>query len=237
VTSGRRPGTIFAMGGGGFSHDDDNHLLDDYLLSLAETPRPRVCFLPTASGDSDGYVERFLAAFPPTRAVASVLPLFHREAVDLRSEVLGQDIVYVGGGNTANLLAVWRIHGLDEVLAEALRAGVILAGLSAGMNCWFEASVTDSFGPGLKPLHDGLGLLPGSACPHYDGEERRPTYLDLVGRGALPGGFAVDDDCALVFHDGRLEEAVVARPDARAYRVERDSDRAIEHPVEVRGLY
>jgi hypothetical protein len=105
------------------------------------------------------------------------------------------------------------------------------------MNCWFEASVTDSFGPGLQPLPDGLGLVPGSACPHYDGEsERRPTYLDLVGRGAVPGGYAADDDCALVFRDGELEEAVVARPDARAFRVERVGDGAFEQPVPVRLL-
>ena len=237
MTAGRPPGTIFAMGGGGFSDEGDDRILDDHLLSLVDRPRPRVCFLPTASGDADAYVERFLTAFSPSRAEASVLSLFRREAEELRSVVLSQDIVYVGGGSTANLLAVWRVHGLDTVLAEACTSGVVLAGLSAGMNCWFEASVTDSFGPTLEPLNDGLGLLPGSSCPHYDGEEqRRPTYLDLVGRGVVPSGHAADDDCALVFRGGVLVEAVASRAGARAFRVERDGDRAVETPLEVRSL-
>lgn len=230
-------GTIFAMGGGGFSHDGDNRLLDDHLLSLAQPRLPKVCFVPTASGDADAYAERFLDSFTDQRADASVLRLFQRDATDLRSHVLSQDIVYVGGGSTANLLAVWRVHGLDEILVEAARSGVILAGLSAGMNCWFDASVTDSFGPALQPLPDGLGLVPGSACPHYDGEEqRRPTYLDLVGSGTLPDGCAVDDDCALVFRDGALDEVVAARPDARAFRVVRDGKVAVEQPLPVRFL-
>ena len=231
-------GTVVAMGGGGFSHDDDDRVLDDHLLSLARRLSPKVCFVPTASGDAEAYVERFLDSFTDLRADASVLRLFQRDRSDLRAHVLAQDVVYVGGGSTANLLAVWRVHGLDETLVRAARAGVVLAGLSAGMNCWFDASVTDSFGPDLQPLHDGLGLVPGSACPHYDGEEqRRPTYLGLVGAGTLPDGYAVDDDCALVIRDGRLVEAVAARPGARAYRVERDGDRAVEHALPVRVLH
>lgn len=219
-------GTIVALGGGGFSMEPDNPLLDDHVLSLATRRRgvggrPRVCFVPTASGDAEGYVDCFLAAFAG-RAETGSLQLFHLselEHVDLRSFVLDQDVIYVGGGNTANLLALWRLHGLDEVFAEAAAAGVVLAGISAGMNCWFEASVTDSFGP-LAPLPDGLGLLPGSACPHYDGEpDRRPTYVDLVGTGTLPAGYAADDGCALVFRDGELLEAVSSRPDAGAWRV------------------
>jgi peptidase E len=232
-------GTVFAMGGGGFSMEPDNPLLDDFLLSLSPPGRlPRVCFVPTASGDAAGYVERFLEAFPGPRAEASVLSLFKREHADLRGFLLGQDVVYVGGGNTANLLALWRLHGLDAILREALAAGVVLAGLSAGMNCWFEASVTGSFGgDGLHPLEDGLGLLGGSGCPHYDGEElRRPTYLELVGAGRLPGGFAVDDGCGLVFRDGELVEAVSSRPGARAFRVDRSGDGVDETPLEVRYL-
>lgn len=230
-------GTIVTMGGGGFSMEPDNPLLDDHVLSLSRrSGRPRVCFVPTASGDAAGYVERFHAAFDD-RAETSVLSLFKRDHADLRSFVLDQDVVYVGGGSTANLLALWRLHGLDEVLAEAAREGVVLAGLSAGMNCWFEGSVTDSFGPGMHPLADGLGLLPGSACPHYDGEaERRPAYLRLVASGALPDGYAADDGCALVFRDGLLAEAVSSRPGARGFRVERHGDEAVERPLEVRRL-
>jgi peptidase E len=253
-----RTGTILTMGGGGFSMEPENPLLDDFLLSLATRRRgvgglPKVCFVPTASGDAEAYVDRFVEAFAG-RAETSSLRLFHLadlaeqgEEVDLRSFVLAQDVIYVGGGSTANLLALWRLHGLDEILAEAAAEGVVLAGISAGMNCWFESSVTDSFGP-LAGLSDGLGLLPGSACPHYDGEaERRPTYLDLVGTSTLASGYAAEDGCALLFRDGELVEAVASRPDARAFRVHLAGDGldvldgveapdVAESPVEVRYL-
>ena len=238
--------TVLTMGGGGFSMADDPAVatpLDDFLLSLVERPRgagglPRVCFVPTASGDAASYVEKFTTAFAG-RAETSVLPLFYYDQIpggDLRAQGLAQDVVYVGGGSTANLLALWRLHGLDEVLREAAAAGTVLAGISAGMNCWYDGSVTDSYGP-LAALPDGLGLLPGSACPHYDGEaERRPTYLDLVGTGALPSGHAADDGCALLWRDGELVEAVSEREGARAYRVHRSGDRAVEEQLEVRPL-
>ena len=230
--------TILAMGGGGFSMEPDNPLLDDFLLSLAPSATPRVCFLPTASGDSDTYAKRFGDAFAPPRARASVLPLFQRRHTDLRAFVLSQHIVFVGGGNTANMLALWRLHGLDTILAEALSAGVVLSGVSAGMNCWFQSSVTDSFGADdLQPLDDGLGFVTGSACPHYDGEERRrPTYRELVARKRLQGGYAADDGCALLFRDGRLEEAVSSRPGARAWRVHHAGGIAVEEPLPVRYL-
>lgn len=232
-------GTIVAMGGGGFSMEPDNSLLDDFVLSLApQVKRPKVCFVPTASGDSEGYIERFTKAFPKQRADASVLSLFRRDVSDLRSFVLAQDILYVGGGNTANLLAVWRLHGLDEVIREALAAGIVCAGLSAGMNCWFQGSVTDSFAPALKPLTDGLGLLEGSACPHYDGEkERRPTYKGLVATGDLPAGYAADDGCALLFSDGVLSGAFSSRPRAGAFRVSASPESSVrEEPIPVTYL-
>lgn len=234
------PGTILALGGGGFSTEPDNPLLDDYLLSLA--PRSnggpvRVCFVPTASGDADSYVERFEAAFAG-RAETSVLRLFDREHTDLGGFLARQDVVYVGGGNTANLLAVWRLHGVDRLLTDAAARGVVLAGISAGMNCWFEGSVTDSFGPDrLDPLPDGLGLLTGSACPHYDGEElRRPRYREMLASGELPDGYAADDCCALLFRDGALVEAVSSRPGARALRVRRTATGVEEEPLPVRFL-
>jgi dipeptidase E len=214
---------ILALGGGGFSMEPDNPLLDDFLLSLTRrrAGRPRVCFVPTASGDAEGYVDRFVEAFRD-RAEPSVLRLFSREHADLRAFLAEQDAVYVGGGNTASLLAVWRAHGLDAALADAAADGLVLAGLSAGMNCWFEASVTDSFGPGLEGLRDGLGLVGGSACPHYDGEElRAPTYRSLVADG-FPGGHAADDGCALLFEDGKLVDAVTSRPAAAGYAVDLD---------------
>jgi peptidase E len=217
---GRR---IVAMGGGGFSMEPENPLLDDYVLSLARSPRPRVCYLPTAGGDDDGYIARFYRAFVPRDCRPTDLQLFERTVGDLEAFVLEQDVIYVGGGNTANMLAVWRVHGLDGILRRAWDEEVVLCGLSAGMNCWFEESVTDSFGlDELAALHDGLGLLPGSACPHYDGEEqRRPVFTTLVAGGELTDGWGADDGAALVFAGTELDEVVASRPHATAVRVER----------------
>jgi len=225
--------TIVAMGGGGFSMEPENPLLDDFVLSLTGRERPSVSFVGTASGDSEDYRGRFYAAFPEARAAATHLPLFRCTVPDVRAHLLAQDVIYVGGGNTANLLAVWRVHGVDEAIREAYAAGVILAGVSAGMICWFEESLTDSYGP-VAPLKGGLGLIRGSACPHYDGEaDRRPAYRRLVASGALIPGVAADDGAALVYRGGELTEAVSSRPDAGAWLLDAD---ARETPISVRYL-
>jgi dipeptidase E len=237
------------MGGGGFSMEPDLPLLDDHVLDLARRvrgrARPRVCFIPTASGDADGYIARFYAAFA-RRAEASHLALFTRTVDDVETFLLEQDVIYVGGGNTENMLAVWRLHGVDRALRRAWEAGIVMTGLSAGSLCWFETGVTDSFGRRLAPLSAGLGFLPGSHCPHYDGEiERRPAYHLLVREGRLPGGYAADDGAALVFEGVELREVVASRPAALAYRVELGSDgsvvetalptRYLADPVEMDG--
>jgi peptidase E len=214
--------TIVAMGGGGFSMEPDNPLLDDHVLGLARgrrgRERPSVCFLATASGDSESYAANFYAAFA-RRSEATHLALFDRKVDDIEAFLLDQDAVYVGGGNTANMLAIWRVHGVDRALRRAWDAGVVLSGLSAGGNCWFESATTDSFGP-LAALTDGLGLLAGSFCPHYDSEPaRRPTFQRLVADGTLPDGYAAEDGAGLVFRGTTLAEVVVSRPAARAYRV------------------
>lgn len=228
------------MGGGGFSMEPENPLLDRFVLSLARATSPRVCFVPTASGDAEGYVARFYRAFAELDCRPADLGLFERTVADLESFVLAQDVIYVGGGNTANLLAVWRTHGLDRVLRRAWEEGIVLCGVSAGMNCWFEASVTDSFGADerLAPLRDGLGLLPGSGCPHYDGEaQRRPTFTSLVAAGELPGGWAADDGAALVFAGRELVEVVASRAGARGYRVEPAAGGEVsERPLPARYL-
>ena len=154
---------------------------------------------------------------------------------DLPAFVAEQDVFFVGGGNTLHLLALWRAHGLDRLLCEAWSAGAILSGISAGMNCWFRACLTDSFG-GLAPLQDGLGLLEGSACPHYDGEKgRRPALHQAIANG-LPAAYAADDGVALHFVGSDLAEAVSSRPQARAYRVEMRDGEVVEEPLPTRFL-
>jgi peptidase E len=225
---------IVAMGGGSFSVEPDGSALDAYVLALAAKPRPKICFVPTASGDSPVYITKFYEAFGD-RAQATHLGLFGRPRTDMASVLTSQDIIYVGGGNTANMLAVWRVHGVDQMMRAAWERGVILTGVSAGMICWFECGVTDSFGP-LAALRDGLGFLAGSACPHYDGEkDRRPTYQQLV-RGGFPPGYAADDGAALHFVDTDLAACVASGTTARGYRVRAESDTITETPLSVRLL-
>jgi dipeptidase E len=227
---------IVAMGGGGFSMEPDNQLLDDHVLSLTGSSRPRVCFLPTASGDSERYLYNFYATFA-RRAEASHLALFVRTVDDLEGLLLDQDVIYVGGGNTANMLAVWRLHGVDRILRAAWQAGVVMAGISAGAICWFEACTTDSFGLDLRPMSDGLSFVEGSFCPHYDGEaQRRPLFGRLVADGTLPAGYGVDDGAALVLEGTELREAVSSRPGAGAYRVEAVDGALRETALPVRQL-
>jgi dipeptidase E len=232
---------VVAMGGGGFSMEPDNQLLDDHILDVARAnrgrARPRICFLATASGDAPTYIANFYAAFA-RRADATHLGLFTRTVVDIDAFLLDQDVIYVGGGNTANMLAIWRLHGVDRALRGALEAGVVLAGLSAGSVCWFESGTTDSFGKALVALSGGLAFVAGSHSPHYDTEPtRRPTYQRLVAEGSLPAGHAADDGAALVFRNQRLVEVVASRPAARAYRVERGPDgKATETVIDTRYL-
>jgi dipeptidase E len=228
---------IVAMGGGGFSMEPRNPRLDDFVLSVARRKRrPRVCFVGTASGDSDSYIRRFHEAFPPSRAAATHLTFFERSVRDLRSLVMDQDVIYVGGGSSANLLAVWRLHGLDKVLRAAWHAGVVLAGISAGAICWFEDGLTDSFGMPYRALNDGLGFVRGACCPHYDGEkERRPALLRLIRRG-FPPTLALDDGAAAHYVGTRLMEVVASRPKARAMRVALSEGEVVERALPVRYL-
>jgi dipeptidase E len=195
-------------------------VLERYLLDVCAVDNPRVCFVPTASGDSESYITMFYERFPSTVCRPAHFTVFRPPAIPV-AELLGEaDIVYVGGGSTANMLAVWRLHGIDAMLRAAHERGAVLTGSSAGANCWFEASVTDSFGNELAPLHDGLGLLSGSFCPHYDSEpQRRPVYRRLIEHGALPRGYAAQDAVAFHFRDSNLVEVVTPRPNAAGYEV------------------
>jgi dipeptidase E len=214
----RRP-RIVGFGGRSLLTAGGLSKLDGYVLGLSGADRPRVLFLPTPAGDADGLIVAFYERFA-ARAEASHLKLFGTpDPVSWRPHLLQQDVICVSGGNTANALAVWRTHGMDAVLREAWESGIVLCGASAGMICWFECSVTDSFGPELAALRDGLGFLPGSACPHYDGEERRrPVYQKLVASG-FPDGYAVDDLAGVQFEGTTLKEVVTEVEGHGAYRV------------------
>ena len=210
--------TIVAMGG-----LTDETLLE-YVLGIA--PGKRLLYVPTAGMEDPArtvwWYERLHGRAEMTHLHFSPWPPAH-----LRELVLSQDIVLVTGGNTANALAIWRVHGFDRVLREAWERGIVLTGWSAGMICWFEHGVTDSFGPELGSM-ECLGFLPGSACPHYDGEERRrPVYKQLLGAG-LPAGLAADDDVALHFIGTELSEVVTSRSGATAYRVGPEGERPLE---------
>jgi dipeptidase E len=223
-------GKIVAIGGLSWV-DEERRKLEDYFLGLAGGGRPRVLFVPTAVADD---AEATLRAYEQLsdRAQVSHLSFFPWPPAGLRELVLSQDVIYVSGGSTANALAIWRAHGLDAILREAWEAGIVLTGWSAGMICWFEAGVTDSFRPELDGMRDGLGFLPGSACPHYDGEERRrPVYTGLVANG-FPPGLAAEDCVALRFAGTELAEVVTARPGSRAYRVTAEG----EEPLDPRPL-
>jgi dipeptidase E len=221
------------MGGGGFTGDPGDPALDELVLQLAANPVPRILFLPTASGDPRDQIARFHAAFGDRPCEPDVLSLFRLADVrrPVRDIVLSQDIVYVGGGSMRNLLAIWRVHGLDRLLRDAWERGVVLAGLSAGAMCWFEGGVTTSSGaPEATP---GLGFLPGSLSVHADAQPgRRRVYLEAVASGELSPGWLADDGVALLFRDMALERVVSARPGARAGRVDLVDGRPVETPIE-----
>ena len=212
-------GQIVAFGGGGFAMEPGNPLLDDYVLSLTGKARPRVCLIPTASGDSAAWLDRFYELFGEDRCEPTHLALFSRSVDDLYEFLSRQDVLYASGGNTVNLLAVWRAQGLADVLPRVLAAGTIACGVSAGALCWFERGITDSYGPGLNPLGNGLGFLSGSFCPHFDSDPRRPDAYPEYVRTTGVAGTAVDDGVALHYVDGQLKRIVSSRPAARAWRM------------------
>jgi dipeptidase E len=219
---------IVAFGGGGFSMESGNPLLDDYVLGLAPSARPRVCFLPSASGDADHYIVRFYRAFPASRCEPSHISLFRREqgAADFRAHLLSQDVIYVGGGSVLSLLGVWRAHGIDEILRDAWEAGIVLCGLSAGSLCWFAEAVTGFHGAPQRV--EGLGILPWSNSVHYEPQgERRQEYRRFLLEGMRPG-YAAEDGTALHFEGLGLARVVASRAGAHGWRLERRGEGVAE---------
>ncbi len=214
----------------------DNLLLIEYFLGLTRRAKPKVLYIGTATGDAEVGRLRFYAGFSQFDCKPSHLPLFARTPRDLESLVLEQDAIFVGGGNTRSMLAVWRDWGLDRHLRAAWEHGVVLGGGSAGSICWFEYGITDSIAGPLTAL-PCLGFLEGSNCPHYDSEsQRRPTFRKLVAGGRIPDGVAADDGVALHYIGSRLAKVVSSRPKARGYRLTRAGKRAVERRIPTRYL-
>jgi len=215
--------------------EPDNLALDAYVLGQARRKTPSVCFVGTASGDADSYIAQFYAAFLQLDCRPTHLRFFDRTP-DVPALLLSQDVIYVGGGNTKSMLAVWREWGMPHALREAWDSGVVLAGISAGAICWFEAGVTDSSAGRLLPL-TCLGLLAGTCCPHYDGEqERRPALHAFIAQRAVPSALALDDGAAAHFVGSGLSRVVSSRPNAKAYRVQLEGDETVETELPVEQL-
>jgi peptidase E len=230
---------VIAIGGGMMMPREAVPFYVEHAIELSGKATPRLCVLNQAVGDDPAYYLRFYDRLANSSAEVRHLSLFPMPNVeDPEDFLLSQDIIFVGGGSVANMVAVWRVHGIDQILRKAWQAGIILAGSSAGGICWFEGGTTDSFGARLRAYHDGLGMLAGSFCPHYNSEpERRPLYQRLVADGDLPGGLACDDGVGAHYIDDTLAEMVADRPDGGAYRVTPDgSGGFIETPLPVRFL-
>ena len=212
----------------------------DFAFELAGSPeRPKFCYVGTAVGDNPMYTNAVHSAFTGRDVLVSSLAAFPMPSVeDVRAHLLAQDVVWVWGGSVVNLLALWRAHGVDVAMRSAWEAGVVLGGVSAGSLCWHVGGTTDSFGPELRPVTNGLALLPYSNGVHYDSEaQRRPLYHQLIADEVLPGGYATDDGVGLHYRGTDLVEAVTDQPGKKAYRVERGADgRAVEEVIEPRLL-
>ena len=230
---------MLAIGGGMLMPRDAAPLQVKYAMELTGRPRPKLCVLNTAVGDDPNAYLRVYDRLAETQARVRHLALFPMPNVaDPEDLLMSQDVIFVGGGSVANMVAVWRVHGIDEILRKAWQAGIVLAGSSAGGICWFEGGTTDSFGIKLRAFTDGLAMLAGSFCPHYNSEaERRPLYQRLVADGALPAGIACDDGAAAHFIDETLGEQVSDRPGAHAFLVTPDgAGGGTETPLPVRFL-
>ena len=230
-------GAIVAIGGAEFQMRPENEALHDYIVSLLDAEEPRICLMPTASGDPHDQIAAFYGTMERRGCVPSVISLFRlgTSPVDLASHLLAQDAIYATGGSMVNLLALWREHRVDEIMREAHSRGILLCGYSAGSMCWFEAGV--SRGGGAPAPVAGIGMLPGSHCVHYsDDPERRDAYRSLVGAGEIPGGLALDDHAAALIRDGEVVEAVRSRENSGAYRVEATDDGEVSETALVTRL-
>ena len=209
---------IIAIGGGGFTHQASALKLEKYLLAQTTVPTPKVCFLPQASKEDPHYVIKFLEAFQSLGAIPSWVSLFGRVEDTWKQKLLNADLIYVGGGNTKSMIALWKAWGVDEILREAYQKGTVLAGVSAGAICWFEQGITDSVWP--LGVVEGLGILEGSFCPHYDSEpERPPVYREKIATGTIKPGIALEDFTAAHYIDNQLHAIISTSQNGKAFKL------------------
>lgn len=228
---------IIALGGGGFSTTGSVSLIDKYILSSSISKTPKVCFVPTASGDADGYIDKFYKAFSMTNCYLSHFSVFRSNHP--AEFLLDQDIIYVGGGNTFNMLQLWSARGVDVALKEAYQKGVVLCGISAGSLCWFEAGNTDSFGKNIGRMDKitGLGILPYSNSPHFNTEpSRRPNFADLIRNKNIPDGYGVDENVALHFIDEKLHQTIKETEVGSAYFIQLKNGQIVEKLINPTNL-
>jgi peptidase E len=221
---------IIAMGGGGFTMEPGNPLLDEYVLNQAPKKKPHICFLPTASGDHSGYIRDFYEYFSTRPCYPSHLALSEPHTNDFESYILEQDIIYVGGGHTTRMLALWKNSDLDIILKKAWEQGILLAGVSAGAACWFQGALTDSV-PGKLSGEKCLGFLKGSFCAHYNNPGRRPGFHRLIRTRELQNGIGVDNFAALHILGQQVKQVISSQPDVSSYTVRKEGERTVEKPM------
>ncbi|OGN60789.1 MAG: peptidase E [Chlamydiae bacterium RIFCSPHIGHO2_12_FULL_27_8] len=216
-------------------YSDDNIEIEKYFLKQTQKENPSICFLPTASADDTKYVMHFYTEFTKLNCKPSHLSLFTPSTRDIEAFLLEKDAIYIGGGSTKNMLALFREWDVDSILKKAYEKGIVLGGISAGMNCWYEECITDSFFGELSVLKC-LGFLIGSACPHYDKEEkRRPAYQSFIKSKRITPGIAIDDNVAVHYIDGKISKVITTK-DSNAYQVFFDKNNIVEKRLEAQKL-
>ena len=227
---------IIAIGGGGFGRNPGEGIIENYILNQSNAKNPNICFIPTATGDNEAYKNNYYATFTKLNCNPVHLDFFKRTP-DLQSLINEQDVIFVGGGNTKSMLAVWKDWGLDSILHEAYKKGVVMSGVSAGAICWFEKGVTDSWSEDLKVM-DCLGFVKGACCPHYDEEpQRRPSLKKFLSQQILESCYAVDGGCALHIQDETEYGSIAFSKNKKSFHVEFKNDKVIENSFPVKDIY
>ena len=227
---------IIAIGGGGFGRNPGEGIIENYILNQSNAKKPNICFIPTATGDNEAYKNNYYATFTKLNCNPVHLDFFKRTP-DLDNLINEQDVIFVGGGNTKSMLAVWKDWGLDLILHEAYKNGVVMSGVSAGAICWFEQGITDSWSEDLKVM-DCLGFVKGACCPHYDEEpQRRPSLKKFLSQQILESCYAVDGGCALHIQDEKEYGSIVFSKNKKSFYVEFKNDKVVENSFPAKDIY